>query len=225
MGNAFGQMLPSAVAVAVSPLPIVATVLLLVTPRGRVNGPSFILGWLIGLTIIATIVLAIAGGVDATSDDGPSTWVNVLVLVFGILLVLVAVKQFRGRPHAGEEAPTPKWMGALDTFTPIKAIGAGVVLSAVNPKNFLLTVAAEASIAATGISTGQQIAVSAAFILIATIGVATPAVIFFAMGERSQELLTRLKNWLTANNAIIMGVILLIIGVKLIGEAISGFSN
>jgi threonine/homoserine/homoserine lactone efflux protein len=218
-------MLPSAVGVAVSPLPIVATVLLLVTPRGKVNGPAFILGWLAGLTIVAAIVLAVAGGANATSDGGPSTWVNVLVLVFGILLVLLAVKQFRGRPHAGDAAPTPKWMGALDTFTPVKAVGAGVVLSALNPKNLLLTVAAEASIAATGISTGQQIVVSAAFILIATIGVATPVVIFFVMGDRSQELLTRLKDWMAANNAIIMAVLLLIIGVKLIGEAISGFSS
>jgi hypothetical protein len=44
------------------------------------------------------------------------------------------------------------------------------------------------------------------------------------MGARSQELLGKLKTWLARNNAVIMAVLLLIIGVKLIGNAISGFS-
>jgi hypothetical protein len=42
---------------------------------------------------------------------------------------------------------TPKWLGALDGFTPVKAAAAGVVLSAVHPKNLLLIVAGAAAIA------------------------------------------------------------------------------
>ena len=152
MGDAIGQMLPSAVGVALSPFPIVAVVLMLVTPRGRVNGPAFILGWLVGLAIVGAIMLSVAKGADASEEGAPATWVSVLELVLGVLLLLVAVKQFRGRPHEGEEAPTPKWMGALDTFTPVKATGAGIVFSALNPKNLLLTIAAATAIAQTGIS-------------------------------------------------------------------------
>ena len=48
MGRATGDFLPSAVGVAISPLPIVAVVLMLVTPRGRVDGPVFLVGWLVG---------------------------------------------------------------------------------------------------------------------------------------------------------------------------------
>ena len=43
------------------------------------------------------------------------------------LLVLVAFKQWRRRPRAGETAPAPKWMSSLDGFGPAKALGAGVV--------------------------------------------------------------------------------------------------
>jgi threonine/homoserine/homoserine lactone efflux protein len=225
VGEAIGNFLPSAVGVAISPLPIVAVVLMLGTPRGRINGPLFVAGWCIGLAIVGTIVLAVAGGANASTDSGPATWVDVLFLILGLLLILVAARQWRGRPRGDEEPPTPKWMGALDAFTPLKAGGAGVVLSALNPKNLLLAVAGAAAIAQTGISTGQQVGSYVVFVLIASLGVAAPVVIYFAMGDRSQHLLDQLKTWLAHNNAVIMAVLMLIIGVKLIGNAISGFST
>jgi len=225
MGQAIGNFLPSAVGVAISPLPIVAVVLMLVTARARVNGPAFVAGWWVGLGIVGAVVLAVAGGANASTDSGPATWVDVLYLVLGLLLILVAAKQWRGRPHGEDEPPTPKWMGALDGFTPVKAGGAGVVLSALNPKNLLLAVAGAAAIAQTGISTGEQVVSYVIFVLIASIGVAAPVVVYFAMGDRSQHLLDELKTWLARNNAVIMAVLMLIIGVKLIGNAISGFST
>ena len=50
-------------------------------------------------------------------------------------------------------------------------------------------------------------------------------VVAFALGERAGPLLAGLKEWLAHNNAVIMAVILLLIGVKLIGDAIVGFSS
>ncbi len=49
MGAAIGQSLPLAIGVALSPMSIIAVVLLLTTPRARANGPAFVLGWLLGL--------------------------------------------------------------------------------------------------------------------------------------------------------------------------------
>jgi threonine/homoserine/homoserine lactone efflux protein len=225
VGQAIGDFLPSAVGVAISPLPIVAVVLMLVTPRGRVNGPLFVVGWCVGLGVVGAIVLAVAGGAGATDGSGPATWVDVLFLILGLGLIVLALKQWRGRPHGAEEPPTPKWMGALDAFTPVKAGGAGVVLSALNPKNLLLAVAGAAAIAQTGISTGKQAGAYIVFVAIASIGVAAPVVIAFALGDRSRTVLDELKAWLAHNNAVIMAVLLLIIGVKLIGNAVSGFST
>jgi hypothetical protein len=64
----------------------------------------------------------------------------------------------------------------------------------------------------------------AAFTLIASIGVAAPVVMYFALGNGAAALLDRLKTWMAAHNAAIMAVLCLIIGVKLVGDAISGFS-
>ena len=123
MGEAIGQVLSLGVGVALSPVPIIAVVLMLGTPRARANGPAFVLGWVVGLAIVGTLVLVAASGADASEGGEPATWVDVLKLVLGCLLALVALKQWRGRPHEGEEAALPKWMQAIDTFKPGRRSG------------------------------------------------------------------------------------------------------
>ncbi len=61
MGQAIGGSLPLAVGIAISPIPIIAVVLMLTTPRARANGPAFLAGWVLGLGIVGAIVLALAG--------------------------------------------------------------------------------------------------------------------------------------------------------------------
>jgi hypothetical protein len=97
-------------------------------------------------------------------------------------------------------------------------------LSGANPKNLVLAVGGAASIAQTGIPGGQQAVAYLVFALIGTLGVGIPVVIYFVMGERSERLLAGLKDWMSAHNAVIMAVLCLIIGVKLIGDGISGLA-
>ena len=105
-----------------------------------------------------------------------------------------------------------------------KTAGAGVVLSAANPKNLVLAIGAAAAIAETEISVGQEIVAYAVFVLIGTIGVAVPVFIYFGLGERARPLLDGMHTWMARNNAVIMAVLFLVIGAKLVGDAISGFS-
>lgn len=144
-----------------------------------------------------------------------------LKLVLGGLLLAVAVKQWRAQPAAGEEAELPKWMQTIDAFTASKAAGFGLLLSAVNPKNLLLAVGGAAAIAQTGASSGAQAAALAAFVVLGTLGTGAPVAIYFALGDRSQRLLDRLKDWMARHNAAIMAVLCLLIGAKLVGDGIS----
>jgi threonine/homoserine/homoserine lactone efflux protein len=221
MGDAIGQVLPFAVVVALSPIPIIGVVLMLGTPRARSNGPAFILGWLLGLTVAGAIVLAVASGAGASESGEPASWVGVLKLVLGAVLLLLAVKQWRGRPRGDANAALPGWMRTIDHFTPGRALAMGVALSAINPKNLVLTIGATTAIAQTGISTGDKAIALAVFVLIATLGPGIPVAIYFFMGERATRMLDELKNWMGHNNAAIMTVILLVIGAKLLGDGIS----
>jgi threonine/homoserine/homoserine lactone efflux protein len=223
INEAIGQVLSFGVGVALSPVPIVSVVLMLGTPRARSNGPAFVIGWIVGLAAVGSIVLLVSSGANASENGEPANWVNWLKLVLGLVLLLIAVKQWRGRPAGRDQAQLPKWMQAIETFTPRKAAGLGVLLSAVNPKNLLLVVSAAAAIAQTGASAGDQAVALAIFVLIGTLGPGAPVVLYFALGQRSKQLLDRLKSWMSAHNAAIVAVLCLVIGAKLIGDAISGF--
>jgi threonine/homoserine/homoserine lactone efflux protein len=104
MGAAIGEVLGLAAGVAVSPLPVVAMILLLATPRGRVNGIMFGAGWLAGLAVLGAVVLLIAGPSDASSGGEPAAWVGWLKLVLGVLALLLAVRQWRSQPAEGAES-------------------------------------------------------------------------------------------------------------------------
>ncbi len=225
MGQAIGGSLPLAVGIALSPIPIIAVVLMLTSNKARVNGPVFVLGWLIGLGIVGAIVLAVAGPGDASKSGSPATWVSWVKIALGVLLLLVAVRQFRSRPHGDGGPQMPKWMATIDKTTPLTALGLAAVLSGANPKNLLLAVGGAAAIAQTGIPGGQQAIAYAVFAVIGTLGVGIPVGIYFAMGARSEKLLAGLKNWMTQHNAVIMTVLCLILGAKLIGDGISGLAG
>jgi Sap, sulfolipid-1-addressing protein len=225
MGGAIGGSLPLAIGVALSPVPIIAVVLMLTTRRARSNGPAFVIGWLAGLAVVGAIVLSVAGPADASKSGGPATWVSWLKIALGAALLLVAVLQFRGRPKDGDQAALPKWMASIDTMKPPAVMGLAAILAGANPKNLLLAVSAGASIAQTGISGADQVIAYAVFALIGTVGVGTPVALYFVLGERSEKMLATLKDWMGQHNAVIMSVLCLVIGAKLIGDAIGGLAG
>ena len=161
---------------------------------------------------------------DFGDIGSPATWVSWVKIALGVLLLLVALRQFRGRPHGDEQPQMPKWMATIDKTAPPAAFGLAAVLSGANPKNLLLAVAGGAAIAQTGIPGGQQAIAYLIFALIGTLGVGIPVVIYFVMGARSEKLLTGLKEWMTQYNAVIMSVLRLVIAAKLVGDGISGLT-
>ena len=225
MGQAIGQVVSFGVGVALSPVPIIAVVLMLATPNGRTNGLAFLAGWIAGVAVVGTIVLLIAGGASASKHGTPATWVSIVKIALGALLLLLAVKQWRGRPQGDAEPELPGWMKTIDTFTPVRAAGIAVVLAAINPKNLLLVVGAATAIAQTGTSAANQAVAMIVFIVIATLGVGAPVGIYYLMGDKATKILADLHDWMTRENSTIMAVICLIIGAKLIGDAISALSG
>jgi threonine/homoserine/homoserine lactone efflux protein len=221
MADAIGQVLSLGVGVALSPVPIIAVVLMLGTPQARANGAAFVLGWVIGLALAGTVILLVSSGADASGDGDPASWVGVLKIVLGVLLLLVAARTWQVRPRGDREAELPKWMQTIDRFTASRSIGFGALLSGVNPKNLVLTVGAAAAIAQTGIPAGEQAVALAVFIVVATLGPGIPVAIYFVMGDRAERLLEGLKGWMAAHNAAIMAVLCLLIAMKLIGDGIS----
>jgi len=217
-----GDLLPLAVGVAVSPVPVIAVILMLLAPRAGAASAAFGLGWTVGVVGVVVVAIVLAGGADLGSDGEPSTAASVTQLVLGLLLLLVAARQWRARPHGDEPATLPSWMSAIDQLTPVKAAGLGLLLSAVNPKNLLLCVSAGVTVAAAALETGQQVASVAVFTVVAISTVVVPAVAYAVAGARLRDPLDELKVWLQANNATVMAVLLLVLGVSVLGKGLGG---
>jgi len=217
MGAAIGQILGLAVGVAISPVPIIATILMLFSNRAKSNSVAFLVGWIVGLVAVATIVLLIRfEGSDGTSDV--SGWIKTII---GVLFLLLAVKQYRGRPHDGEEPPMPAWMASIDDFTAVKSFGLGALLSGVNPKNLGLTIAAASSIGAAGLTGGEEAVVVIVYVLIASCTLMVPVVGYLIAGDRMRPTLDSMKAWMLVNNAVVMAVLFVVLGAKVLGDGIS----
>lgn len=75
MGAVLGDVLGFAAAVAVSPLPIIAIILILATPRGRLNGILFTVDWTRGLSALGAVIPAVASPqVPPQTTTRPPGW-------------------------------------------------------------------------------------------------------------------------------------------------------
>lgn len=220
MGAVIGDLLPLAVAVAVSPIPIIAVILMLLTPRAGGTSTGLLVGWVGGI-VVATAIFVLVAGVADRGGGGPSRAESWLKLGLGVLLVGLAVKEWRAQPESDAEPAMPKWLSSVDRFTPVEAAGLGALLSAVNPKNLLVCVAAGATVGSAGLPLGQTVASVAVFTVIAASTVALPVVAYAVGRRRMAKPLESLRGWLTVHNQAVMAVLLLVIGVMLIGKALA----
>jgi Sap, sulfolipid-1-addressing protein len=90
------------------------------------------------LPMAVGIVLSLAGTAGASTSGAPAAWVSWVKIALGVLLLLVAARQFRSRPHGDDQPQMPKWMATIDKTTPVVAVGLAAVLSGADPKNLLL---------------------------------------------------------------------------------------
>ena len=220
MGQGISEVLIFAVGVAISPVPIIAVILMLFSARARVNGPVFLLGWVLALGVVSAVVCVVSDQSNASSSSTASDTISWGKIVFGVLFLLLAIKQWRSRPAPGVEPSMPKWMAGIDAFTPGKAFGLGVLLAGVNPKNLLLTVAAAAGLAQLGLSTTDVVVSLIVFVVVGSLTIAVPVVYYLVGGAKAKTELDELKGWLAVHNAAVMAVLFVVFGVDLIAKGI-----
>jgi len=220
MGRGISEVLPFAIGVAISPIPIIAVILMLFSKRATVNGPVFLLGWVIGLSVVAGVVYAIAHAAHAATDSTASDTVSWIKVGFGVILLGAARHQFAKRPEPGEPAVMPRWMGTVDDMKPGAALGLAIVCSAVNPKNLILAAGAAAGVAQVDDSVGDAVVALIVFVVMSSVSVGGAVAYYRFGGEKARAHLDELKAWLSVNNAAVMTVLFLILGVVLIAKGL-----
>ncbi|MGL3805669.1 GAP family protein [Paeniglutamicibacter sp. R2-26] len=224
MIHVLGETLPYAITIAISPVPIIATILMLMSPRPKPLGLGFLLGWVVGICVATGIFTLLAGVIPEPGDStGPQPVAGTIQLLFGVALLAMSLKQWRSRPKPGEETSLPKWMAAIDTMKPPAALGLGFLLAAVNPKNMLVAAAAGMAFGRAALGAGQVVAAVVVFTAIAALSVLLPVLLYLVAPAKAAGLLDNIRTWLTANNATIMMVVLLVLGTQLLGKGLGSF--
>lgn len=222
MRSVIGDILPLAVVVTVSPVNIVAAILLLFSKRPVRNAACYLAGFVVGVAAVVSVLTVLADTIGLSNDSSRSKGASTLLLALGVFLLVVAVRKFRGRPAPGETAPLPKWMDGIAGFGAGKSLGVGATVGAANPKNIAVGLASAVTIASAGLATGEDVVVIAVYTVVASLGVAAPIVAVLVLGDRSDKVLSGWESWLNRNNAAMMAVLYLIFGVILVGKGIGG---
>ena len=220
MGHGISAILTFAVGVAISPVPIIAVTLMLFSQRARVNGLMFLLGWVVALAVVSGFAYVAADQANAATDSTTSDTIAWGKIVFGVLFLLLAARNWRSRPALGTEPEMPKWMAGIDALKPAKALGLGLLLAGVNPKNLMLTAAAGAALAALGLSSANAVGSLIVFVVVASLTIAGPVVYFLLGGDDAKARLDEMKNWLALHNNAVMAVLFLVFGTKLIADGL-----
>lgn len=208
--NALHQLLPLAVGILISPLPIVAIVAILLSTRGRSAAPAYTAAFtLVSLVFVGLGALSTAGA--ATSSAGSHVVVLILTILLTIGFAGLALASWLTRPRAGTAPKTPGWLAAVDTITPAKAASLGLIMAVTNSKNIPLELKGGSLIGAAHLPLTAAIALCLAFAIAGSLALILPTILAATGSVRVTRGLARLKTEMIAHNAVIMTVLFAIL--------------
>ena len=219
MLSALGQLLPIAVAVALSSVPITATILILLSPKRNRSAIPFLIGWVVGMAAVVVVATAGASTLPISSLRTPQKAIGIGEIIVGVALLVVAVIAWRraARAPAGKGS---RWLDRVDGMGPAPALGFAAVLN-LRPKGLLLGAAAGLSIAGASLRGTDTAIVVAIYVGLASCTVTVPIVVTLVAPTRMQPRLVLAREWLSQNSAHITVVVLVIVGFVILGAGLS----
>lgn len=212
------ELIPLAMVIALSPLSIIPAVLALQTPRPRPAGLSFLGGWLIGLAALTMIALEASSLLGARQNKPPG-WASLLRIVVGAALIAYGIYRWLVR---NKSTHAPKWMQSLSKLTPLRAGAAGAALTVANPKVLFICVAAGLAIGSAGLDTRHELLGLVWFVALAASTVAIPILAYAVSGDRLDQPLAKLKDWMNRQHTTLLAVVLVVIGLLVLYKGIHG---
>jgi len=201
-------LLPLAVGMAISPLPIVAVVAILLSTRGRAAAPAYTGAFLaVTLAVIAVGAATSAGASAASHGSGGKIVVLILTALLTVGFSAFAVVSWLGRPKPGTPPATPSWLAAVDAITPARAAGLGLLMAATNSKNLPLELKGGAVLGAAHLPVAVTVLLCVALAVAGSLTLVVPTILGATGLPPVVAALRRLKDEMIAHNAVIMTVL------------------
>ncbi len=220
MGSAALQLVPYALVAALSPLGFAAT--LAVMGSGRLKALTFGCAFIVGqLIACAALVLIGAAAVPGGRDTRHPTLQAVLEIGFGLALLLLAASVRRQHsPRHGSSARTKAALERLGHLHFTTALAAGALLGIGGPKRLVLSALAATSIAASGVSEGQEGVLIVWYTALATLLVWAPIVGFELFGEHAVTTLDRGQRWMSEHQRQVIFYPLVLLALVLVADGL-----
>ena len=223
VGGAIGELLPAAAAVALSPIPIRSRLFLSSTMRD-----------------LGAVGLRRAGMGRRAHDrergrrghrrrrersgqrccDRYSIW---FIAGIGLLFLVMAARQWKKRPKRGEPVEMPGWMASISTVSPMRRSSPARHFPRGKSQEPPCSPAAAAAAIANAELGGADTALAIlAFVAIGSITVVGTVAFHLLVPAKAAGPLAAVKKFMADNNATIMMVILVLLGAKVLGDALAG---
>jgi protein-S-isoprenylcysteine O-methyltransferase Ste14 len=220
VAGSWGSVLPGltalALVIAISPITIIPGVLVLHAPRPRPAGLAFLGGWVLGLTALTALFVAVSD-LLGNLHKSPPTWASWLRVVLGSALILFGVYRWLTRHRQGK---TPRWMRSFAKLTPLRAGVTGVTLAVIRLEVLVLCAAAGLTIGSSQLSVSGEVIAAAFFVVVTASTVAIPILAYVGAGNRLDDALERLKDWMEQNHAVLVATVLVLIGLMMLYNGI-----
>lgn len=211
------QLLALALVIALSPLSVIPAVLVLHSPQPRPSGLAFLSGWLVSIAALTTIFIAFSDLLTGLREA--PAWASWVRIAAGVLLIGLGIYRWLNRHRYSH---VPFWMRSLTNVTPPRAGAVAVALAVARPEVSLMCATAGLTIGSAGLSVVTGWMPAAFFVIVAASSVAIPALAYATAGDRLDDPLMRLKAWMEKHNAAMLAIILVVIGLMVLYNGISG---
>ena len=218
MGQALLNVLPLALAAALSSVPISATIFILLSEGRTRSGLAFLAGTVIG-TFAAITLVTVAGQALPDRPRHHEDLIGKLEVVVGLAMVLLGVFTLVRRSAANGRGA--RWMEGLGALGLVPVLGVGLALN-LRPKAILLVAAAGLAISRASLSFEGNLVLVIVYTALATCTVVVPIVVTILFPARMEPRLLAAKEWIAAHSTGVSASIMILIGGFVIGAGVTG---
>src|SRR5262249_41348371 len=205
-----------------SPLTLTWSVLVLVLSRRPLRaGLWFYLGGLAATLAVGVAAAFLLGDAAAShSRSTPKTWVAVIDVIAGALLIVWVVRLLHRPRNSEQEAAMTERMRGVASSPAVAILGAGAVL--LNPGIFIPI--ALKTISELDPTRAEYFVEWAVFALVSLLPLAVAIVLLITARDRTGRILERARTWIVRNFRTIGAVIILALAASLLRGGIAGLT-
>ncbi|KQX05086.1 MULTISPECIES: GAP family protein [unclassified Leifsonia] len=217
MLQAIGALLPISLAMALSSVPFLTTVILLLSPKRDSTALPYLLVYVVGMFGVAAVLSFGLASLPRHVRRGTS--LGVVEVVLGLLLIALAIIEFL-RTRGREPKTSNAMLDRVATFGVWPAVGFALLLN-VRPKALLLATAAGLAIGTANLSPGEWLACLILYTVLSSVTVSVPVIMTLARQEAMADRLVRMRDYILEKSGVITFIVLLMVGVTIFGAGLT----